>query len=58
MERVHHLIQKATFLNFMIMQIIKPESEGTLFREYWKERSRKMTEQDWTKIYWNEVENE
>ena len=34
MERVHHLIQKATFLNFMIMQIIKPESEGTLFREY------------------------
>ena len=25
--------QKAKFLNFMVMQIRKPENEGTLFRE-------------------------
>ena len=28
-----HLRQKAKFLNFMEMQIRKPENEGTLFRE-------------------------
>ena len=27
------LRQKAKFLNFMVMQIRKPENEGTLFRE-------------------------
>ena len=27
-----HLRQKAEFLNFMVMQIRKPENEGTLFR--------------------------
>ena len=29
----NHLYQKAKFLNFMVMQIRKPENEGTLFRE-------------------------
>ena len=28
-----HLCQKATFLNFMVMYIIKPENENTLFKE-------------------------
>ena len=26
-------IQEATFLNFMVMQIRKPENKGTFFRE-------------------------
>ena len=43
--------------NFMIKQIIKPEIEGTLFREQWK-KLRKRTEQDWSKICWKEIENE
>ena len=29
----NYLRQKAKFLNFMVMQIRKPENEGTLFRE-------------------------
>ena len=28
-----YLRQKAKFLNFMVMQIRKPENEGTSFRE-------------------------
>ena len=40
------------------MQIRKSENEGTLFREKWKEKFKKRTEQDWSKICWNEVENE
>ena len=40
------------------MQIRKPENEGTLFREQWKEKFRKRTEQDRSKICWKEVEKE
>ena len=64
MAKVNFLNQTESFnsesyvSHIMVMQIIKPENEGTLFREHWKERSRKRTEQDWTKICWNEVENE
>ena len=35
-----------------------PENEGTLFTEYWREKLRKRNEQDWSKMCWNEVENE
>ena len=37
------LSQKAKFLNFMVMQIKKPENEGTLFRKQLKEKDRKRT---------------
>ena len=33
LTKLSHLCQKATLLNFMVMQIRKPENEGTLFRE-------------------------
>ena len=42
----------------MIMQIRKPEHEGTLLKESWKEKFRKRTEQDWSMFYWKEVEKE
>ena len=32
---------EATFRNFIVMQIRKPENEGTLFREYWKKIGEK-----------------
>ena len=31
--KLSNLCQKATFLNFMVMQIRKPENESTLFKE-------------------------
>ena len=31
------------------MYIIKPENEGTLIREYWKEKFRERPEPDWSK---------
>ena len=31
--KLNHLRQKDKFLNFMAMQIRKPENEGTLFKE-------------------------
>ena len=31
--KLSHLRQKAKFFNFIVMQIRKPENEGTLFRE-------------------------
>ena len=46
LKQVSYLCQKATFLNFMVMQTRKPENKGTLFREYWTEKVRKRTEQD------------
>ena len=52
------ICQKATFLNFKVMYIRKPENEGTLFRKLWKENSRKWFEQNWSKVCWREVENE
>ena len=33
-------------------EIRKSENEGTLFREKWREKFRKRTEQDWNKICW------
>ena len=33
LNQASQLRQKAKFLNFMVMQIDKPENEGTLFRE-------------------------
>ena len=44
----------------MVMQI-KPENEGTLFREWWKKKKKnagKEQGQDWSKICCKEVENE
>ena len=41
----------------MVMQI-KPENEGTLFREWWKKNAGKEQGQDWSKICCKEVENE
>ena len=42
----------------MVMQI-KPENEGTLFREWWKKKNAgKEQGQDWSKICCKEVENE
>ena len=43
----------------MVMQI-KPENEGTLFREWWKKKKNAGKEQgqDWSKICCKEVENE
>ena len=35
-----------TFVNFMVMQIRKPENEDTLFSELWKEKFSKRREQD------------
>ena len=31
----------------MVMQIRKPENEGTFFREQWKEKCRKRTRTRW-----------
>ena len=45
-----HLCQKATFFNFMVMDIIKLENEGTFIREQWKEKFRGRSEQDWSKV--------
>ena len=33
LNKLRHLCEKATVLNFMVMHIRKPENEGTLFRE-------------------------
>ena len=33
LHQAEHLCQKAKFLDFMVMQIRKPENEGNLFRE-------------------------
>ena len=42
----------------MAMHIRKSENEGILFREQWKEKFRKRSEQDWVKVCLREVENE
>ena len=47
-----------TFVNFMVMQIRKPENEDTLFSELWKEEFSKRREQDWSKISWKEEGHE
>ena len=41
----------------MVMYIIKPENENTLFKENWKKKFREKSEQDWSKVYWRDVEN-
>ena len=33
LNQASHLCRKATFLNFMVVQIRKPENEGALFRK-------------------------
>ena len=33
LSKLSHLCQKATFLDFVVMQIRKPENESILFRE-------------------------
>ena len=42
----------------MVMQIRKPENEGTLSREYEKKNAGKEEGQDWSNVFWKEVENE
>ena len=36
----------------------KPTNEAILFWDWWKEKIKEKTEQDWRKICWKEVENE
>ena len=42
----------------MVMPTRKPGNKDTLFREQWKEKSRKGTQQDWSQSRWEEVKNE
>ena len=42
----------------MVMQIRKPENEGTFLGNNEKKNEGKEQEQDWSKICWKEVENE
>ena len=42
----------------MVMQIRKPENEGTFSGNNEKKNAGKEQGQDWGKIWWKEVENE
>ena len=42
----------------MIMQIRKAENEATFLGRNEKQIAGKEQEQDWSKICWNEIENE
>ena len=42
----------------MVMQIRKPENEGTFLGSNEKKNAGKEQGQDWGKICWKEVENE
>ena len=50
-------VRKLSF-NFMVMQIRKPENEGTFLGSNEKKNAGKEQGQDWSKICWKEVENE
>ena len=42
----------------MVMQIRKPENEGTFLGSNEKKNARKEQGQDWSMICWKKVENE
>ena len=37
-----------SYINFMVMYIIKPENEGHIFGEWWEEKFWERCEQNWT----------